>query len=100
MCDESLHQFVGVLHIRHDHKEIIVGCSQQVWTEYDSQGVRCHLVVLLVVCDPRFRFVQRGVSTGERQIITCQGAQQHVSEYQNYAAAGPELRSVFALSDC
>jgi hypothetical protein len=57
MCDESLHQFVGVLHIRHNHKEIIVGGSQQVWAEYDSQGVRCHLVVLLVVCNPRVRFV-------------------------------------------
>jgi len=57
MCDESLHQFVSVLHIRHDHKEIVVGGSQQVWTEYDCQGVRCHLVVLLVVCDPRVRFV-------------------------------------------
>jgi hypothetical protein len=57
MCDESLHQFVGVLHIRHNHKEIIVGGSQQVWAEYDSQGVRRHLVVLLVVCDPRVRSV-------------------------------------------
>jgi hypothetical protein len=56
VCDESLHQFVGVLHIRHDHEEIIVGGSQQVWAEYDSQGVRCHLVVLLVVRDPRVRF--------------------------------------------
>jgi hypothetical protein len=97
VCDESLHQLVGVLHVRHDHEEIIVGGSQQVRTEYDGQCVCRHLVVLLVVCDPRIRFV-RGISTGETNQITCQGAQQHVSEYQNYVEAEPGLLSVFALS--
>ena len=58
VCDESLHQLVGVLHVRHDHEEIIVGGSKQVRTEYDGQCVSCHLVVFLVVCDPRIRFVR------------------------------------------
>lgn len=58
VCDESLHQLVGVLHVRHDHEEIIVGGSQQIRTEYDGQCVCRHLVVLLVVCDPRIRFVR------------------------------------------
>ena len=57
---KGLHQPVGMLHIRHNHKEIVVRCSQQVWTEYDSQGVRCHLVVFLVVGDPRSPFHLEG----------------------------------------
>jgi hypothetical protein len=69
VCDESLHQFVGVLHIRHDHEEIIVGGSQQVWTKYDSQGVRCHLVVLLVVGDPRIRFVREAYQQVKKQSL-------------------------------
>ena len=53
VCDECLHQFVGVWHIRQNHKEIVVRSSQQIRTEDDSQCVRCHLVVLLVVCNPK-----------------------------------------------
>ena len=63
VCDESLDQLVGMLHIRHDHEEIIVGGSQQVWTKYDSQCVCCHLIMLLVVCDPKIRsFRERCIS--------------------------------------
>ncbi len=56
---KSLHQSVGVWHIRHNHEEIVVRCPQQVWTEYDSQRVRCHLVVLFIVSNPTVRVIQR-----------------------------------------
>lgn len=59
---KSLHQSVGVLHIRHNHEEIVVRCSQQVWTEYDGQRVRRHLVVLFVVSYPRVRVIQSRIS--------------------------------------
>ena len=54
---KSLHQSVGVLHIRHNHEEVVVRCSKQVWTEYDSQCVRRHLIVLFVVSNPAVHVV-------------------------------------------
>jgi hypothetical protein len=77
---KSLHQPVGMLHIRHNHEEVVVRCSQQVWTEYDSQRVCRHLVVLFVVSYPIVRVVQSRISGEQVRKVspTCQDVQQHV----------------------
>jgi hypothetical protein len=77
---KSLHQSVGVLHIRHNHEEVVVRCSQQVWTEYDGQRVRRHLVVLFVVSYPTVRPSEShlGEQVKNKESPTCQDVQQHV----------------------
>ena len=65
---KSLHQPVGMLHIRHNHEEIVVRCSQQVWAKYDSQRVCRHLVVLFVVSHPTVRVDQSHISVGGKEM--------------------------------
>lgn len=77
---KGLHQPVGMLHIRHNHKEIVVRCSQQVWTEYDGQRVCRHLVVLFVVSYPTSSCRSESHLGGRvrNESLTYQDVQRHV----------------------
>ena len=51
MSNEGFDQFMRESHVVKNHHKIILRGSQQVRTENDGQGFRCHVIMLFVVGD-------------------------------------------------
>ena len=53
MYDQCLEQLAGVIHIMHQHPKIVKRRSKERWVEQDRQRLSCHMVVFLIVRNPK-----------------------------------------------